>query len=178
MHSRKCCCTYILKLCVCRVSFPPPPDVLHTHISTYLWFVKTGPRYASPAAAADRCLRLAFDDTLTHVNLFCPFFFSAPPRPIIPGRGMVLSLACQRDMLKVCVPMWHEKTLASIRAVFNGQDVPSTGYDSDDDPRVLLGKRVQARKNKKKRVAVKEKALSIWFCLSFVRFQSFIICPT
>lgn len=49
-------------------------------------------------------------------------------------------------MLKVWSTTWHEETLASIQAVLQGGDVPSSGYDSDDDPQLLVGKRIQARK--------------------------------
>lgn len=41
--------------------------------------------------------------------------------------------------------MWHEETLASIRAVRQGEDMPAVGYDSDDDPHVLLNKRIKVR---------------------------------
>ncbi|CAM9482017.1 unnamed protein product [Scytosiphon promiscuus] len=41
--------------------------------------------------------------------------------------------------------MWHEDTLASIRAVIEGEDMPTSGYDSDDDPQVLLNKRVKVK---------------------------------
>lgn len=41
---------------------------------------------------------------------------------------------------------WHGATLANIRAVLEGQGVPSTGYDSDDDPAVLVGKRIAVSK--------------------------------
>lgn len=49
-------------------------------------------------------------------------------------------------LLKVCSTTWHEETLASIQAVLQGRDVPSSGYDSDDDPELLVGKRIQARR--------------------------------
>lgn len=42
--------------------------------------------------------------------------------------------------------MWHEETLASIRAVRQGEDMPAVGYDSDDDPHVLLNKRIKVRR--------------------------------
>ncbi|CAM9400941.1 unnamed protein product [Hapterophycus canaliculatus] len=41
--------------------------------------------------------------------------------------------------------MWHEDTLASIRAVVEGEDLPASGYDSDDEPQVLLNKRVKVK---------------------------------
>lgn len=41
--------------------------------------------------------------------------------------------------------MWHEDTLASLRAVLEGEDLPANGFDSDDDPQVLLNKRVRVR---------------------------------
>lgn len=41
--------------------------------------------------------------------------------------------------------MWHEETLESIRAVRQGEDMPAVGYDSDDDPDVLLNKRIKVR---------------------------------
>lgn len=47
---------------------------------------------------------------------------------------------------QACPVMWHEETLTSIRAVLAGEDDISVGYDSDDDPTVLVNKRVQVRK--------------------------------
>lgn len=41
---------------------------------------------------------------------------------------------------------WHGATLANIRTVLEEQGVPSTGYDSDDDPAVLVGKRIAVSK--------------------------------
>lgn len=39
--------------------------------------------------------------------------------------------------------MWHEETLDSIRAIIQGAEMPALGYDSDDDPQVLVNKRVE-----------------------------------
>lgn len=47
--------------------------------------------------------------------------------------------------LKVFPGMWHEETLASIQAVLRGEDMPAVGYDSDDDPEVLVNKRIKVR---------------------------------
>lgn len=44
---------------------------------------------------------------------------------------------------KVFPGMWHEETLASIQAVLGGEDMPVVGYDSDDDPEVLVNKRIK-----------------------------------
>lgn len=46
-------------------------------------------------------------------------------------------------LLKVFPGMWHEETLASIQAVLRGEDMPAVGYDSDDDPEVLVHKRIK-----------------------------------
>lgn len=42
--------------------------------------------------------------------------------------------------------MWHEDTLASIRAVVQAEDMPALGYDSDDEPQVLVNKRVEVKR--------------------------------
>lgn len=39
--------------------------------------------------------------------------------------------------------VWHEETLDSIRAITQGEEMPAVGYDSDDDPQVLVNKRVE-----------------------------------
>lgn len=41
--------------------------------------------------------------------------------------------------------MWHEETLASMQSVLRGEDMPAVGYDSDDDPEVLVNKRIKVR---------------------------------
>lgn len=41
--------------------------------------------------------------------------------------------------------MWHEETLASMQAVLQGEGMPAVGYDSDDDPEVLVNKRIKVR---------------------------------
>eukprot|EP00752_Nemacystus_decipiens_P004045 g3704.t1 len=46
---------------------------------------------------------------------------------------------------KVFPGMWHEETLASIQAVLRGEDMPAVGYDSDDDPEVLVNKRIKVK---------------------------------
>eukprot|EP00903_Cladosiphon_okamuranus_P019913 g18301.t2 len=46
---------------------------------------------------------------------------------------------------KVFPGMWHEETLASIQAVLRGEDMPAIGYNSDDDPEVLVNKRIKVK---------------------------------
>lgn len=41
--------------------------------------------------------------------------------------------------------MWHEETLTSVEAILRGEDMPAVGYDSDDDPEVLVNKRIKVR---------------------------------
>lgn len=45
--------------------------------------------------------------------------------------------------VKVFPGKWHEETLASIQAVLRGEDMPAVGYDSDDDPEMLVNKRIK-----------------------------------
>lgn len=44
---------------------------------------------------------------------------------------------------QTCPYAWHEETLNSIRAVLRGRDISSRGYDSDDDPKSLINKRLE-----------------------------------
>lgn len=50
--------------------------------------------------------------------------------------------------LQVHKVSWAEATFANFEAVLAGSPLPLPGYDSDDDPEVLVSKRIEVRRTR------------------------------
>ncbi|CAM9113487.1 unnamed protein product [Discosporangium mesarthrocarpum] len=61
------------------------------------------------------------------------------------GHGITQHWTSVTMMERVLKEQWHCVSLQNVQALARGEDIPIPGYDSDDDPHLLVKKRIQVR---------------------------------